>query len=81
MTMHVVSRHGGWISVFLRIANAACSNANCTASPVFMRQTDTPTRFSMSELSYEGVVALVFPSVWDGANFFPLKYDPNYLLQ
>ena len=23
----------------------------------------------MSELSYEGVVALVFPSVWDGANF------------
>ena len=74
MTMHVVSRHGGWISVFLRIANAACSNANYTASPVFMRQTDTPTRFSMSELSYEGVVALVFPSeVWDGANFFPLS--------
>ena len=67
--------------MFLRISNAACSNGNFTASPVFMRQTDTPTRFSVSELSYKGLVALVFPSVWDGANFFPLKYDPNYLLQ
>ena len=67
--------------MLLRNANAACLNANCNASPVFLRQTDTPTRFSMSELSYEGVVALVFPSVWGGANFFPLKYDPNYLLQ
>ena len=81
MAMHVASRRGGWIYMFLRNANAACLNANCTPSPVFVRQTDLPTRFSVSELSYKGLVALAFPSVWDRANFFPLKYDPNYLLQ
>ena len=81
MAMHVASRHGGWISVFLIIANAACSNANCAVGPPFLGRIDTPTRFSVSELSYKGLVALVFPSVWYGAIFFPLKYDPNYLLQ
>ena len=70
MAMHVASRRGGWILMFFRNANAACLNANFTPSPVFMRQTDTPTRFSESELSYKGLVALAFPSVWDGANFF-----------
>ena len=73
MAMHVASRRSGGIFVFLRNSNAACLIANFTACPVFMRQTDTPTRFSVSELSYKGLVALVFPSVWDGANFFPLK--------
>ena len=59
MAMHVASRRGGWISMFFRNANAACLNANCTASPVFMRQNDTPTRFSVSELSYRGLIVVI----------------------
>ena len=54
--------------MFFRNANAACLNANFTPNPVFMRQTDTPTRFSVSELSYKGLFALVFPSVSEGGD-------------
>ena len=59
MAMHVASRRDGWIFMYLRIVNAACLNANCTLSPVFMRQTDTPTRFSVSELSYKGLIVVI----------------------
>ena len=52
MAMHVASRYGGWISVFLRIANAVCLNANCAMSPMFVGRIDTPTRPSVPELSY-----------------------------
>ena len=60
MAMHMASRRGRWIFVFLKIANAACLNANCTASPVFMGRTDAPTRFSVSELTYIGLIVVVF---------------------
>ena len=69
MTMHVASRHGGWISVFLIIANAACSNANCAVGPTFLGRIDTPTRFSVSELSYVGPVD-GFCLRWGVSRFF-----------
>ena len=69
MAMHVASRRGGWTFMFLRNANAACLNANCTAFPVLRRQTDAPTRFSMSELSYVGPVGGLF-GCWGSIRFF-----------
>ena len=69
MAMHMASRRGRWIFVFLKIANAACLNANCTASPVFMGRTDAPTRFSVSELSYIGPVK-GFCVRWGASRFF-----------
>ena len=56
MAMHVASRHGGWISVFLRISNAACLNENCAVGPAFPGRIDMLKRLSVSELSYLGPV-------------------------
>ena len=75
MAMHVASRHGGWNSVFLRIANAACSNAKCVTKTSAGVNDDATSAFSTYEpytyeLSYEGLVALVFLSVGPGRFFF-----------